>query len=874
MDQILSRADLIGGQDFVFSLQELTERLRNTQKIFVLIEPLGPWVRATINGGRVSDDEEPRLSLSVNVSKNMRDIFVNEFCVARPLFMADKLRLTKRVIAGPDVMDLDVGTIAEIPREENNNRYLILLDNGSAVYAAPDYVFPILGQTSEPWYDSEYHPKEENSVFNDYQKTYCDINKTYFLKYPHNDLLNVKIGQKVDIYRDGRTTRGTVTKIDCDIMELIYKDQCKETIHRGSHRIITINDNFNNLAPPLKPPLCLDQDLEYIADLYERASDILLSQGVVVRPTARKSTATRDGNSKDKQYQVCTIRGPDVPEYLSSISAEDDDIDHINDHKCTTECLRQDFKTELDYDNLVDEFRDVTDLKVPLMLGWKRYLRKTRKNKYSIVYEAPCGRVFANTVALKWCLYNIKSKMDMDYFCYDKNVILNRGDFDMRYLYREPNIAVDEETGLPAERKNVALMNIYSYQSIPHYYVYTTQVKPYKTLELIRFNIDKDFKSGCNCGADCMDRTNCPCHRLNETCAGSEAYNRGSLDPRFNYQGKRLSNQVPTGIFECNEFCACSSKCPNRVVQNGIRVRFQIQMTVNKGWGVYTLDDIPEGAFLSTYAGLLLDDGDQVGENDLYLADLDFITVNQRTKEIFSDDDEGVETNADNFDLERVFENARLEDEKELESRILRVKLESDAKIKQEFDARVKQEPDTQIKQESGIEAEQLRNGSEAGGVKPNTELIDLTLDDKEQAEASHARYPKRSRRKRPVKRDTDARAAQPKATTSRKPELRVDDGKFKNIHKLLGSRDYTIDSRFTGNLGRFYNHSCTPNAFVQSVFIDTHDLRFPVVAFFASRNIKAMEEITWNYNYKVDSIPNRVIVCNCGSLKCAGRIL
>lgn len=30
--------------------------------------------------------------------------------------------------------------------------------------------------------------------------------------------------------------------------------------------------------------------------------------------------------------------------------------------------------------------------------------------------------------------------------------------------------------------------------------------------------------------------------------------------------------------------------------------------------------------------------------------------------------------------------------------------------------------------------------------------------------------------------------------------------------------------------------HSCIPNLFVQNVFVDTHDLRFPWVAFFASK--------------------------------------
>lgn len=34
----------------------------------------------------------------------------------------------------------------------------------------------------------------------------------------------------------------------------------------------------------------------------------------------------------------------------------------------------------------------------------------------------------------------------------------------------------------------------------------------------------------------------------------------------------------------------------------------------------------------------------------------------------------------------------------------------------------------------------------------------------------------------------------------------------------------------------RLPQHSCSPNLFVQNVFVDTHDLRFPWVAFFASK--------------------------------------
>lgn len=70
------------------------------------------------------------------------------------------------------------------------------------------------------------------------------------------------------------------------------------------------------------------------------------------------------------------------------------------------------------------------------------------------------------------------------------------------------------------------------------------------------------------------------------------------------------------------------------------------------------------------------------------------------------------------------------------------------------------------------------------------------------------------------------------------------------------------------------FQHSCNPNIFVQNVFVDTHDLRFPWVAFFASHFIKAGEELTWDYNYDVGSVPGKVLHCYCGENNCRRRLL
>lgn len=60
----------------------------------------------------------------------------------------------------------------------------------------------------------------------------------------------------------------------------------------------------------------------------------------------------------------------------------------------------------------------------------------------------------------------------------------------------------------------------------------------------------------------------------------------------------------------------------------------------------------------------------------------------------------------------------------------------------------------------------------------------------------------------------------------------------------------------------------------MQNVFVDTHDLRFPWVAFFALSHIRAGTELTWNYNYDVGSVPGKFLICQCGAENCRGRLL
>uniref|UniRef100_A0A8C3UQA3 Histone-lysine N-methyltransferase n=1 Tax=Catharus ustulatus TaxID=91951 RepID=A0A8C3UQA3_CATUS len=65
----------------------------------------------------------------------------------------------------------------------------------------------------------------------------------------------------------------------------------------------------------------------------------------------------------------------------------------------------------------------------------------------------------------------------------------------------------------------------------------------------------------------------------------------------------------------------------------------------------------------------------------------------------------------------------------------------------------------------------------------------------------------------------------------------------------------YTVDAAHYGNISHFVNHSCDPNLQVYNVFIENLDQRLPRIALFATRPIRAGEELTFDYNMHVDPV-------------------
>jgi histone-lysine N-methyltransferase SETD2 len=100
-----------------------------------------------------------------------------------------------------------------------------------------------------------------------------------------------------------------------------------------------------------------------------------------------------------------------------------------------------------------------------------------------------------------------------------------------------------------------------------------------------------------------------------------------------------------------------------------------------------------------------------------------------------------------------------------------------------------------------------------------------------------------------------------------RRRMIQYDDEGIKHFYFMSLTKGEFVDATKKGNLGRFCNHSCNPNCFVDK-WVVGDKLRMGI---FAERKIQAGEELVFNYNvdrYGADPQP-----CYCGEPNCSGFI-
>ena len=96
--------------------------------------------------------------------------------------------------------------------------------------------------------------------------------------------------------------------------------------------------------------------------------------------------------------------------------------------------------------------------------------------------------------------------------------------------------------------------------------------------------------------------------------------------------------------------------------------------------------------------------------------------------------------------------------------------------------------------------------------------------------------------------------------------EIEYNERGFGDCYMFRFDADNIIDATKYGNLARFINHCCEPNCKAQCNVINGKKH----ILLLAKRFIKYGEEITYDYNFEVES---EKIQCRCGAKNCRGRL-
>ncbi|XP_064909557.1 histone-lysine N-methyltransferase SETDB2 isoform X2 [Columba livia] len=566
-------------------------------------------------------------------------------------------------------------------------------------------------------------------------------------------------------------------------------------------------------------------------------------------------------------------------------------------HKCSSACLAS---------RPAGSYKGENPLKIPILFDFQRRHAKADclSKSLDVNYKAPCGRSLRSFQDVQNYLFETECNfLFVDHFSFNTYVLLGRNTVNP-----EP-LVFDFDISNGAESVPVSFCNDLDRARLP-YFKYRRASWP---RGYYLNNFSSVFVDSCDCTDGCVDRSKCACLQLTE-----RGYSKSSLSASsktsHGYSYKRLEGPVPSG---CDKMM-----CQNRVVQHGIQVRLQVFNTEKKGWAVRCLDDIDKGTFICTYSGRLMsraelqvlgDAGQELQEKSAMKSRGHGLFSKRR--KLDSDCSDSV------IEVAQTGTNDALEKHEPLSQTVdnenettlvhprnlsigtsrrpgTRTVVFHDRQLNMEIDTLVHnassdEDNSSQIHQSSKTK---LTSGTKKGKEKSTQqqkEECPMETGQTEPADTDSAECKRKSlspqgvacgtsgvldntcvvrpSKKVPVKADCrEENCRQPKQDIFCE-EADGDGTLLKNANE---ENIYVLDASKEGNVGRFLNHSCCPNLFAQSVFVETHNRSFPWVAFFTNRHVKAGTELTWDYGYEPGSMPEAEISCQCGVQKCRKKTL
>ncbi|XP_021718538.1 histone-lysine N-methyltransferase SUVR5-like isoform X1 [Chenopodium quinoa] len=135
----------------------------------------------------------------------------------------------------------------------------------------------------------------------------------------------------------------------------------------------------------------------------------------------------------------------------------------------------------------------------------------------------------------------------------------------------------------------------------------------YATKPLLDISLEVNMQNlqlGCGCSqSTCYPETCDHVYLFNNDFEYAKDIDGKLMEGRFPYDDKgQLVLKDNYLIYECNNLCKCSSNCPNRVLQNGVRVKMEVFKTLKKGWALRAGEKILRGTFVCEFVGEVLNE--------------------------------------------------------------------------------------------------------------------------------------------------------------------------------------------------------------------------------------------------------------------------
>ncbi|XP_071394128.1 histone-lysine N-methyltransferase SETDB1-B-like [Centroberyx affinis] len=774
------------------------------------------WQRGKIREIVTKDDG--RMKYKVDFEEKGRSLVSGYHIAFDKVPMLERLYIGARVVTKyqeDNQSRFCSGVLGELPCRKNRMRFLVFFDDHT-----PSYVgLPLLRLVCRPL----------KNVLEDIPDN-CHRNfiEEYLKVWPNPPLTQYMVGQIINVELNGVQRSCQVQQVDCSLVHVTFQDdQHKEWIYRGSICL----EHISSLKKHMEKEEHKDKPASKPTVTGSTQQTIHTSQSQADSTSTSKPTTSI---SADKTKQAVISK-----DHEQDVTIQTHAMVPYTPHRCCPACL-----DPIRPEGGMKEHRGQNPLLVPLLYNFQHKAPKRGSGQVlsQVYYRTPCGLRLRSMATVEDYLYQTHCDfLYLEMFCLDPNVSIST-------TYKPlPSKIYIVDLAMGKENQQVSCINEHNNIRPPA----VTYTSNYVVTDGISINTSHDFMVGCDCTDGCRDSVACSCRQMTvQTTALSPG---GPEDISAGYTHKRLYGCVTTGVYECNPLCRCDRRmCSNRVVQHGIQLRLQVFKTRDRGWGVRCLDDVAKGTFVCTYSGRVVR-GEKNTHSNLHCAKLNHI--------------EGVEIHKEDYETEAYCsESETAEDlvESRQDNNAGKGSGDDEDKNKEELG-------DSENK-----ELTDARGGDSGSGIHGHK----VSSIEKSNITCKSAKIPQKDKKVETGRTASKGKKPRDPPACEKKQNKSSTAITMTTPTSTRGLFDgeeyyYIVDSTKEGNVARYLNHSCSPNLFGQNVFVDTHDLRFPWLAFFTNKHITAGTELTWDYRSVIGGAEgvSRGLCCRCGSKNCCGKL-